>query len=331
MSCGVERTPAVPGVAMITGPNRPKSPPMVSVLMLTMSRTQFVERAVESIRNQTYQDWELLIVQDGNHQPMTELLTSLAAREPRIRYWRRAEKGNIADANNFGLKRALGRYIAILDDDDFWIDKGKLERQVEFLENNPDYVACGGGAICIDQRGEETFRYLKPQADTDIKRHALKANPFIHSTLLYRTKVAEKLGFYDTSLAGFQDWDLVLKLGHQGKVYNFPEYFLCYQMWDGSGSFGAQRQNTKSALRIVNRHRSQYGGYGVAIAMASLYYAYARVPRWVKSITFGPLSRMKKAVFSAKPVALSGQRSPDPISARSRTNVVPERLLQQGD
>jgi glycosyltransferase involved in cell wall biosynthesis len=275
--------------------------PVVSVLVLTMDRPQYVERAIESVRSQTFQNWELLIVQDGNNESVTRAIEACKQGDRRIRHFIRDRRGNIADANNFGLVRARGEYIAILDDDDFWCDPHKLAIQVRFLNEHPGIVGCGGGAICINQKGEETFRYLKPESDEDIKRHALKANPMVHSTLMYRREVAHKLGYYDASLQGFQDWDLVLKLGQSGKLYNFPKYFLNYQMWDGSSSFGAQRQNTRSALRIVHRHRERYNDFGVAIGLAYLYYLYARIPAPIKKYTFGPLSRMKKALFSAKP------------------------------
>jgi glycosyltransferase involved in cell wall biosynthesis len=275
--------------------------PRVSVLVLTMDRPQFIKRAIESVRAQTFQDWELLIVQDGNNESVAQVIEACASLDRRIRPFRRERVGNIADASNYGLSQALGDYIAILDDDDSWCDRRKLELQVQLLDKHPEYVGCGGGAICIDHNGHETFRYLKPENDDQIKRHALKANPMVHSTLVYRTQVAKKLGFYDTGLPGFQDWDLVLKLGQAGMLYNFPQHFLRYQIWEGGGSFSSQRQNTRSALRIVRRHRERYAGFSVALGMACLYYGYARIPVWAKKLTFGPLSRLKKAIFSGKP------------------------------
>lgn len=273
--------------------------PRISVLMLTMDRPQLIERAVESVRAQTLADWELLIVQDGDNEAVAAVIEALLKRDSRIRYWRRDKKGNIAEANTFGLRHARGRYIAILDDDDYWCEPAKLELQVRFLDDNPAVVGCGGGAICINEQGKETMRYLKPESDEDIKHHALKANPIIHSTIVYRRETALNVGFYDTSLAGFQDWDLVLKLGESGKLYNFPQYFLCYQIWEGGGSFSSQRKNTESALRIVRRHRDHYRGFVVAFSMAWVYFAYARTPVWLKKSTFAPLSRLKKALFSA--------------------------------
>ena len=108
------------------------------------------------------------------------------------------------------------------------------------------------------------------------------------------------MGFYDVSLPGFQDWDLFLKLARIGRLYNFQEHFLAYQIWHGGGSFHAQRGNTWSAVRIVRRHGRYYRGYPLALAMAYAYYAYARLPLGLRKATFGMLTHAKKAIFSPK-------------------------------
>jgi len=274
--------------------------PKVSVVMLTYNRPQFISRAIASVQQQQFADWELIVVQDGSHPETVRILSEWQQRDPRIRYFRRAQPGNIAEATNFALRQARGQYIAVLDDDDYWATADKLLRQVRFLEENPDYVACGGGAIVVDPAGSETMRYLKPQTDAQIRRRALYANPIVHSSALYRRRAAELCGLYDESLAGFQDWDFWLRLGRQGRLYNFPEYLVCYQLWEGGGSFQAQKQNTRSALRIVCRHRKAYRGFPLAFLMALLYFLFARLPAGVRKIFYQPLSRLKKIVFSGR-------------------------------
>jgi glycosyltransferase involved in cell wall biosynthesis len=276
------------------------SDPRISVLMLTFNRPQFISRAIESIRAQSFTDWELLVVHDGPNEEIAEIMNGWAEREPRVRYLRRAKPGNIAEANNHGLKLARGEYIAILDDDDYWCVADKLERQVRYLDEHPEVVACGGGAVCIDLDGNETFRYLRPERHEEIVRRALLANPMVHSATMFRKAMAEQAGFYDESLPGFQDWDLFLKLARLGRLHNFQEHLLAYQIWQGGGSFHAQRGNTWSAVKIVRRHGPHYRRYPLALAMAYAYYAYARLPLGLRKATFGALTRAKKALFSPK-------------------------------
>ncbi|MBN8730682.1 MAG: glycosyltransferase [Acidobacteria bacterium] len=272
--------------------------PVVSVLMLTFNRPQFISRAIESIRAQSLTNWELIVVHDGPNEEIRQILLGWEQRDRRIRYFHRPRGGNIAEANNYGLRLARGRFVAILDDDDYWLEASKLERQMAFLESHPEYAGCGGGAVCIDERGRETMRYLKPQTHEQIVAVALLANPLLHSSSMYRLEAAAAVGFYDESLAGFQDWDLWLKLVQVGKLANFPEFLYAYQMWDGGGSFAAQRRNTESALRIVKRHGGRFRGKWKALAMAWAYYLYARLPLGVRKATFHSLSRLKKMAFS---------------------------------
>lgn len=272
--------------------------PRVSVLMLTYDRPQFIGNAIESILAQQFQEWELLVVHDGPHKQIPLIIEEWQKRDPRILYFHRAIPGNIAEASNFGLSSARGEYIAVLDDDDDWASPDKLSKQIGFLDSHRDHCCCGGGVIVVDPAGQEQMRYLKPEHDEQIKRRALMANPMAHSATLYRREAAIQAGGYDETLAGFQDWDLWLKIGKLGKLYNFPEYFLHYRVWQGSGSFQQSKGNTESALRITRRYRHDYALFPLAFPLALMYHAYAHMPPWVQRASYSSLSRLKKSVFS---------------------------------
>lgn len=85
----------------------------------------------------------------------------------------------------------------------------------------------------INQEGNTTAKILKPENDADIRKVMLFANPMANSSTIFRRSVAEKLGLYDETMLQFADWDFWLKMGLEGKIYNFPEYFLSYRMWGG--------------------------------------------------------------------------------------------------
>ena len=276
----------------------PSASPRISVLMLTFNRPQFIGRAIQSVFDQTFRDWELIVVQDGNHGLTSDILREWQASDPRIRYFHREAPGNIANACNYGIARARGEYIAILDDDDYWATPEKLEKQRGFLDENPDYAACGGGVTVVDEHGSATLTYLKQQQDADIRRNALFANPMAHSTTMFRKSTADSVGLYEESLAGFQDWDLWLKLGKAGKLYNFPEVFLCYTIWRGGGSFLQLRGNTRSAVQIVRRHMRSYEGSYAALLLAYAYFGYAKLPMAIRQRTFASLSQWKKRIFA---------------------------------
>jgi len=274
--------------------------PTVSVLILTYNRPHLIGRAIESVIRQDYQEWELLVVHDGPDERTIDTMRKWQQRETRIRYLHRKEPGNIAEATNYGISQARGKYIAILDDDDYWAAPDKLARQVKFLEESPEYVACGGGAIVIDRNSVETMRYLKPENDQAIKSRALLANPMVHSTLLYRRAVALDLEGYNETLPGFQDWDFVLKLGKAGKLYNFPMFFSYYSLWHAGGSFQQQTKNTRSGIRIVWFHKRGYTHASVALGLVWLYHAYSHLPLFARKHSYDFLARLKKSKFSSK-------------------------------
>ena len=272
--------------------------PRVSVLIATYNRATLLSRAIESIRLQNFNELEIIIVDDGSTDNTEKVAREWQQRDDRIKYIRSNHIGRIAKISNLGLSRANGEYIAILDDDDSWAMTDKLKKQVEFLDKNPEYVGCGGGIIVVNENYQETLRLLKPENDQEIKKRALIANSMINSTTVFRKAAAEKVGHYDASMLQFADWDFWLKMGLIGKLYNFPEYFAYYLMWGKGTSFLKQKENAKSAIRIVRRYKSKYPEFNKAIFLSSLYYLYAYIPTFLKKFLNPFLSRFKKVIFS---------------------------------
>ena len=235
-------------------------------------------------------------VQDGDNPETERLVAEWLAQDSRIRFFRRGVVGSIAEASNFGLAMATGEYVAILDDDDWWATKDKLERQIDFLASHPDHVGVGGGYIVVDQEGRERGRFRKPEDDADIRSGALAANPVANSTAMFRRVVGGEPARYDASLRQFADWDFWLALGRQGKLHNFPDYLAYYALWPGGSSFKHLKANAHAGLRIVAKHRNVYRGYWRARSSGLLYFGYAHLPGWFRRLTYEPLSALKKAL-----------------------------------
>lgn len=272
--------------------------PKVSILLTTFNRVQLLDRAIQSAIDQDFKDWELIIADDGSTDDTEKIGREWEKKDNRIKYLRASRFGRIAKISNFGLKQAKGEYIAVLDDDDMWAAKDKLTKQTKFLDENPDYVGCGGGYIIIDKNEKEKFRLLKPEEHEAIVENALLANPMVNTTTMFRRNVAKEIGFYDESLPEFADWDFWLKMGLRGKLYNFPEYFVRYQMWDIGSSFAKQKGTAYSTLQIVPRYKSKYPHYKRAILLAYTYRTYTFLPNFIKKFSNPILSKLKKFLFS---------------------------------
>jgi glycosyltransferase involved in cell wall biosynthesis len=272
--------------------------PKVSVVLPTHNRAGLVGKAIESVLMQTFSDWELVIVDDASTDNTWEVLSVWAKKDERIKPFRN-EKNNYPDISktlNRGIEMARGRYIARLDDDDAWIDPKKLQKQVDFFESHPDYVVVGGGMIVVDGTGKELFRYFKKETDEQIRRSALFANPFSHTTVMFRTDIAREVGGYGNWRYA-EDWDLWLKLGTKGKLYNFPEYFAAYLLAGQNKSFVHQRAQSRMTLEFITVHRKEYPNFTAAYLLNGTQYVYSFLPLWLRQILHYPLVALKRRSF----------------------------------
>lgn len=278
-------------------------------MMATWNRAWVVGRTIESVREQSFKDWELIIADDGSTDNTPEIVSKWRERESRIVYVRSEINEGISKNYNQGLRIARGEYVAMIDDDDPWCDKDKLKKQVEFLDKNREYVGCGGGVIVTDSGGEparhaslggvagrELYRYLKPQSDEAIRARMLFSNPMANSTTLWRRSVGEAAHWYDETTRYSGDRDFWLKIGLKGKLCNFPEYFSYYTMGDANTSIAKIRPHLKASLMIMQRYKKNYPHYLPALALNWLQYLYAFLPNFIQRFVHRSLARLKRTI-----------------------------------
>lgn len=275
--------------------------PVVSVVIPTFSKSRTLKAALLSVQRQTFNDWEIIVIDDASTDDTAAMLSEFATHEPRLRVERNATNqfriSGITGSLNKGIDLALGKYIARLDDDDTWIDERKLERQIAFMDAHPDCVVTGGGTVVVDGEGKELFRYFKKETDAEIRKTILFANPFTHTTVMFRKDVAVTAGKYQGKY--IEDWDLWLRMGRHGTFYNFQEYFTGYMMTGTNASFMHQRALSRTILKLLWRERKYYPGFVSAYSVNLVQYIYALLPFpsafrvWVHSF----LSRLKRKAF----------------------------------
>lgn len=270
--------------------------PRVSILLATWNRFHMIGRTIESVREQSFGDWELIIADDGSTDNTPEIVRDWQKKEPRIIYLRSEVNDGISKNYNKGLQIAKGEYVAMIDDDDPWIDKDKLKKQIEFLDKSPEYVGCGGGVIVVNSEDKELYRYFKPETDKQIRERMLFGNPIANSTTLWRRAVGEEVGFYDESTRYSGDRDFWLKMGLKGKLCNFPEYFSYYTMGDANTSIAKIRPHLKASLMIMKRYKSEYPHYLSALLFNWVQYVYAFLPNFVRRFAHYSLARLKRRV-----------------------------------
>lgn len=272
--------------------------PKVSIVLPTYNRIDWLVKSIESVRKQTYQNWELFVIDDISSDGTDSKMLEFCDIDSRIKYFKLpvTEEVGISKFLNFGINNGSGKYIARLDDDDKWIDFDKLKKQVEFMEKNPDYVLIGGGIIVIDSNERELFRYLENETDEQIRKKALLSNPFTHPAVLFRRDSAIKIGGYKV-LEFAEDWDFFLRLGNVGKMYNIPEYVAHYLMAGQNISIKNQRELAKNLFGIIKAHKNNYPNYwkGYLINVFQLLHSYLPAFFRTNSTTF--LRYIKRKYF----------------------------------
>ena len=124
--------------------NRPK----VSIIIPTYNRAKLLSRAIKSVLDQTFKDFELIIVDDGSTDNTKGVVEEFQKKDSRIKYIWQENSGAPAKPKNTGIRQARGEYVAFLDDDDEWFPK-KLEKQIELFEDNIGFVGCN--ILIVDQ------------------------------------------------------------------------------------------------------------------------------------------------------------------------------------
>ena len=241
--------------------------PLVSVVMATYNRTNVIERAIDSILNQTYDNFELLIVDDGCTDGTSQILEKYAAKDKRIVLLRQNNQG-LAAARNAAVDKAQGKYIAFMDDDDVSLPN-RLEKQVIFLGKYPDYDAC----TCETQKINLTEKSINNEVTPlfDIDYFPTEQGPFNNGKCNYRwypdcglgsTTCLTKESFINCNgyrTAGhliIEDLDFTLRFLRKYKTAVIIGGHL-YLYTNPHASFG-NNLSTKDCIKFLKRHIASY-------------------------------------------------------------------------
>ncbi|MGX7950873.1 glycosyltransferase [Oleidesulfovibrio alaskensis] len=198
--------------------------PRVSVLLCVHNGQPFVSAAVDSVLQQTFSDFELIIADDGSTDDTPRILRAYAARDKRVRVVTLAAKGGLTRALNIALSYAKAPLVARIDADDLWLPE-KLEKQYAVMCADSSLVMLGTAYDCVDGAGE----FAGPQDVAlisgwqNIRQAVCRFNPFFHSSVMFRRKHACAAGGYDLRFKTAQDYALWLKLLGSGRGDNLPD------------------------------------------------------------------------------------------------------------
>lgn len=189
-----------------------------------------LECAIESVRGQTWQNVEIIVIDDASSDDTPAYLKHLVDSESGIRVIRNERPQGGAGARNKGIEVAKGTYVAFLDDDDTWLP-GKLETQITLLQRNPLASAASCSFFIEHSTGRRTLTRIFP---SDGSQQILRTNHLAGASMCVAARqVLNAIGGFDQGLRSGQDWDLWIRLADRGPVLVCPEPLVCYRPHEG--------------------------------------------------------------------------------------------------
>jgi tetratricopeptide (TPR) repeat protein len=185
--------------------------PKIAVIIPAYNQSQYLGQAIQSVLEQTFKDWEAIVVDDGSSDETRSV--ALSYPDARLHYIYQENRG-LSAARNTGIRNTTAPYLSFLDSDDLFLPE-KLAILLENLEAQPAVGLVAGQAIPIDEHGKQVGKIM----DTPIPQPSeqlLLGNPLHVGSVLLRRNWQEKAGYFDESLRSYEDWDMWLRLGRLG-------------------------------------------------------------------------------------------------------------------
>jgi glycosyltransferase involved in cell wall biosynthesis len=226
--------------------------PQITVLMPVRDGARWLRQAIDSVLGQSLQGFELLVVDDGSVDETPAILASYAP-DRRMRVIRGARAGLVA-ALNRGIADAAAPLIARLDADDSALPQ-RLARQAEYMRAHPGAELLGSWAEIVDEAGQPAGAMRRPTDNDELARALDRENPFIHSSVVFRTATVRSLGGYRAPFAAAEDYDLWTRLSEAGDVANLGEALVRYRV-HGGGVTRLQSVRQVFSVRMVRRARA---------------------------------------------------------------------------
>jgi len=206
----------------------------ITVLMSVYNGENHLEEAIESILNQTFRNFEFIIIDDGSEDKSLTIINNYY--DKRISLLINNKNIGLSASLNNGIKLSKGKYIARMDADDISLPE-RLEKQYNFMERNPDIGILGGGYHIINELGERMGTYIYPDNPIAIHWKLLAGPVFPHPTVMMRKKVlVENNLSYNKEYFVTQDYDLWCKMIQFTRGSNFPEVLIHYRHHEESKS-----------------------------------------------------------------------------------------------
>ncbi len=233
--------------------------PFVSIIITAYNAEAFIEASIQSMLSQTYQHFEIIIVDDCSTDGTLEKAKAFTQKDKRVRVYTMPKHKGPSTASNVALLKARGKYIARMDADDISIAT-RLEKQVAFLETHQDVVIVGGQCVLIDTQNKVIGEKHYPLTHNALYPSLYIMNPIQHPTCMIRREVLQKhnIVYHNHSMLA-HDLELVFELTQHGKLANLPDIVLQYRQHKKSLSLRNPKKTFQATGRVRKKAVKEYG------------------------------------------------------------------------
>lgn len=233
--------------------------PEVSVVIPVYNEEEFLSETIESVLDQSFQNFELIAVDDCSTDKSPEILEGYDKEYENIKIGYNEENQGWAETVNRGIRLSRGEYIALLDTADICHEK-RLEKQIEYLRNNQDVSVVGSYHYWIDDDGEIVGRYKFPTDPESIREKIFGfASITVCPSLMIRREVLKEIGLFDTQIPKSADYDFFVRVIANGyNIANIPEYLLSVRKRKGRGTIERIKITFRTMAEIKSRYLSRF-------------------------------------------------------------------------
>lgn len=249
----------------------------LSVIMATYNENiRFLQMCIDSILNQTYKDFEFLIVIEPE-ESNTKYLKNIAVMDRRVKVIENTERLGIAASRNRAIMESRGKYVALIDSDDY-CDTRRLEKQFYFLEENPEINVVGSNMLLVDETNKIVGERKYPELPEDIRKYFLLVMAVANPTIMTRRNDLKEIGLFDNHFSKAEDVELWLRFLARGKkMYNLRDHLVYYRVLTNNNEKRG-RIHYKNFYIARRRYNKLIWPFHLSLLSLSFFYIISHIP-----------------------------------------------------
>ena len=228
----------------------PKTP-LISVILPVYNGEDHLNACIESVLQQAFEDFEFIIVDDASTDNTPQILREFAIKDERIKIFTHSGNQKQTTAANTAIKNASGKYLARMDSDDVAL-LSRFEKQVTYMEENPNIGLLGSWVDIIDDNGDILYTWHTHPTNGYLGWNLLFGTSFAHSSVMMKNEIVKKAGYYQSPEA--EDYDLWSRISRITDVANIPEVLQQKRVWAGQLALKVPTETRDCVIQIMQKN-----------------------------------------------------------------------------